>query len=68
MEDLKLVDKTEKERQNLVTRVKIFSDTYIRNLGFMVVQTSYSTRKVIHSRNLILDISRKIQQLDQIKT
>lgn len=69
MDDLKLIDKTEKELQKRVKRFKFFSGNMQKELRFDGC-TNIVLKKgnVIYSRNLIFDNNRKIQQLEQIKT
>jgi hypothetical protein len=69
MDDLKLIDKTEKKLQKQVKSVKLFIDNMQKEFGFDVcANIVFKKGQVIHWRNLILGINRKIQQLEQIKT
>jgi hypothetical protein len=69
IDDLKLIDKTEKEFQKQVKRVKHFSGNMQKEFGFDgYANIVLKKGKVIHSRNLIFNKNRKTQQLEQIKT
>jgi hypothetical protein len=69
MDDLKMVDITERELQKQVNRVKLFSGNMQKKFGFDgCANIVLKKGKVIHSWNLIFDNNRKIQQLEQIKT
>jgi len=69
MDDLKLIDKTEKELQKQAKRSKLFSGNMQKEFGFDAwAKIVLKKGKVIHSRNLTFDNNRKIQQLEQIKT
>jgi threonyl-tRNA synthetase len=68
MDDLKLIAKSEEELQKQVQTVKTFSDDIHKEFGLeKFAKTTFKRDKLIHSQNLVIDINREIQELDQDK-
>jgi hypothetical protein len=68
MDDLKLIAKSEEELQKQIQTVKRFSDDI--NMGFGLdkcAKISFQRGKLTHSQNLVIDINREIQELEQGK-
>jgi hypothetical protein len=69
MDDLKLIAKSEEELQRQIQTVKIFSEDIHMEFGLeKCVKITYKRGKLIHSQNLVIDINREIQELEQGKT
>jgi len=69
MDDLKLIAKSEEELQKQVQTVKIFSDDIHMEFGLQkCAKISFKRGKLIQSQNLVIDINREIQELEQRKT
>jgi hypothetical protein len=69
MDDLKLIAKSEEELQKQVQTVKTFS--YDIHMEFELEKCTKITFKngtLIHLQNLVIDINREIQELEQGKT
>ena len=69
MDDLKLIAKTEEELQKQIQTVKTFSDDIHMEFGpEKCAKIAFKRGKLVHSQNLVIDINREIQQLEQGKT
>jgi hypothetical protein len=69
MDDLKLIAKPEEELRKLIQTVKTFSDDIHMDFGLEeCAKITFKKGKLIHSQNLIIDINREIQKLEQGKT
>jgi len=65
MDDLKLIAKSEEELQ----KVKIFSDDIHMEFGLeKCAKIAFKRGKLVHSQNLVIDINREMQGLEQGKT
>lgn len=65
----KLVSEAVKELQKQLQTVKIFSDdVYMEFVRDNCAKIVHKKGKLVHSQNLLLDISREIQQLERGKT
>ena len=68
MDDLKLITKSEEELQKQVQTVKILSDDIHMEFGLeKCAKITFKKGKLIHSQNLVIDINREIQELEQGK-
>src|SRR5215469_1553793 len=65
MDDLKLIAKSEEELRKQIQTVKTFSDDIHMDFG---LEKCAKKGKIIHSQNLVIDINREIQELEQGKT
>jgi len=69
VDDLKLIAKSEEELQKQIQRVKTFSDDIHMELGLEIcAKIALKRGKLVHSRNLVIDINREIQELQKGKT
>ena len=69
MDNLKLTGKTEEEFTQQMQTVRNFSDDIHMEFGLdKFVKTVLKKGKLVHSQNLIPDIGREIQELEQGKT
>jgi len=69
MDDLKLIAKSEEELQNQIQIVKTFSDDIHLEFGLeKCAKIAFTRGKLVHSQNLVIDINREIQELEQGKT
>jgi hypothetical protein len=69
MDDLNLIGKSEEELQKQKQTVKTFSDDIHMEFGLeKCAKTAFKRSKLVHSQNLVIDINREIQQLEQGKT
>jgi hypothetical protein len=69
MNDLKLIAKSEEELRKPIQTVKTFSDDIRMDFGLeKCAKITFKKRKIIHSQNLMIDIDREIQELEQGKT
>jgi hypothetical protein len=68
MDDLKLIAKSEEELRKQVQTVKTFGNDIHMEFGLeKCVKISFKKRKLNHSQNLVSDINREIQELEQGK-
>jgi hypothetical protein len=68
MDDLKLIAKSEKELQKQIQIVKTFSDDIHMEFGLeKCAKITFKRGKLIYSQNLVIDINRDIQELEQGK-
>jgi hypothetical protein len=68
MDDLKLTAKSEEEIRKQIQTVKIFSDDIYMEFGLeKCAKITFKKGKLIHSQNLVIDINREIQELEQGK-
>jgi hypothetical protein len=68
MDDLKLIAKSQKEIQKQIQTVKTFSDDIHTECGLeKCAKITFKIGKQNHSQNLVIDINRKIQELEQGK-
>jgi len=69
MDDLKLIAKSEKELQKQIPTVKNFNDDIHTESGLeKCAKIAFKRGKLVHSQNLVTDINREIQELEQGKT
>src|SRR5215469_15712677 len=69
MDDLKLIAKSEEELRKQIQTVKTFSDDIHMEFGLeKCAKITFKKGKLIHSQNLVIDINREIQELEQGKT
>jgi hypothetical protein len=69
MDDLKLIAKSEEELRKQVQTVKTFSDDIYMEFGLeKCAKITFKKGKLIHLQNLVVDINREIQELEQGKT
>jgi len=69
MDDLKLIAKSEEELQKQIQTVKMFSDDIHVEFGLdKCAKITFKRGKLTHSQNLLNDINREIQGLEQGKT
>jgi hypothetical protein len=69
MDDLKLIAKSEKELQKQIQTVKSFSEDIRMDLGLdKCAKITFKRGKQTYSQNLVIDINREIQELEQEKT
>jgi len=68
MDDLKLIAKSEEELHKQIQIVKIFSDYIHREFGLeKCAKIAFKRGKLVHSQNLVIDINREIQEIEQGK-
>jgi hypothetical protein len=68
MDDLKLIAKSEEELQKQIQTVKTFSDDIHMDFGLeKCAKITFKKGKLIHLQNLVIDINRGIQELEQGK-
>jgi hypothetical protein len=69
MDDLKLIAKSEEEIQKQIQTVKNFSDDIHMEFGLdKCAKITFKRGKLTHSQNLVIDINRKLQELERGKT
>jgi len=69
MNDLKFIAKSEEELQKQIQTVKIFSDDIHMEFGLeKCAKIAFKRGKLVQSQNLVIDINREIQELEQGKT
>jgi hypothetical protein len=69
MDDLKLIAKSEEELRKRVYTVKTFSDDIHMDFGLeKCAKITFKKGKLIHLQNLVIDMNRDIQELEQGKT
>jgi len=69
MDYLKLIAKSEEEIRKQIQAVKTFSDHIHMVFGLeKCAKITFKKGKLIHSQNLVIDINREIQALEQGKT
>ena len=69
MDDLKLIAKSEEELRKQIQRVKSFSDGIHRGFGLAKSsKITFKKGKLVQLQNLVMDINREIQELEQGKT
>jgi len=68
MDDLKLIAKSEDELQKQIQTVKNFSDDINMEFGpEKCAKVAFKRDKLVHSQNLVIDINRETQELEQGK-
>jgi hypothetical protein len=66
MDDLKLLHKSEEELQKQIQTVTTFSDDICMEFGLdKCAKIVFKKGKLVHSQNLVVDINREIQELEQ---
>jgi hypothetical protein len=69
MDDLKWIAKSEKECQKQIQTVKTFSDDICMEFALeKCAKIAFKRAKLVHLQNLVIDINREIQELEQGKT
>ena len=69
MDDLNLIAKSEEELQKQIKTLKIFSDDIYMEFGLeKCAKIVFKRGELVHSQNLVIDINREIQELEQGKT
>ena len=69
MDDLKLIAKSEEELQKQIQTLKTFSDDIHMEYGLeKCAKIAFKRGKLVHSQNLVIDINREIQELEQGNT
>ena len=69
MDDLKLIAKSEEEIQKQIQTVKTFSDVIHMEFGLeKCAKIAFKRGKLVHSQNLVININREIQELEQGKS
>jgi len=69
MDDLKLIAKSEEDFRKQIQTIKTFSDDIHMDFGLeKCAKITFKKGKLIHSQNLVIDINREIQELEQGKT
>ena len=69
MDDLKLIVKSEEELQKQIQTVKNFNDDIHMEFGLeKCAKIAFKRGKLFHSQNLVIDINREVQELEQGKT
>src|SRR5215469_2302043 len=69
MDDLKVIAKSEEELRKQIQTVKTFSDDIHMDFGLeKCAKITFKKGKLTHSQNLVIDINREIQELEQGKT
>jgi threonyl-tRNA synthetase len=69
MDDLKLIAKSEEGLQKQIQRVTTFSDDIHMDFGLdKYAKITFKSGKLTYSQNLLIDINREIQELEQGKT
>ena len=68
MDDMKLTAKSEEEIRKRIQTIKTFSDDIHIDFGLeKCAKITFKKGKLIHSKNLVIDINREIQELEQGK-
>ena len=68
-DDLKLIAKSEEQLQKPIQTLKTFSDDINTEFGLEnCAKISFKRGNLVHSQNLVIDINREIQELEQRKT
>ena len=68
-DDLKLLAESEEELQKHIQTVNNFSDDIDMEFGLeKCVKIAFKRGKLVHSQNLVIDINRVIQELEEGKT
>jgi RNase P/RNase MRP subunit p30 len=66
MDDLKLIAKSEEELQKQIQIFKTFTDDIHVEFGLeKCAKIAFKRGKLVHSQNLVIDINREIQELEQ---
>ena len=66
---MKLIAKSQEELQKQTQTVKNFSDDIHMEFGIeKSANTAFKRGKLVHSQNIVIDIKREIQELEQGKT
>jgi len=69
MDDFKLIAKSEEELRKQIQAAKTFSDDIHMDFGLeKCAKIAFKKGTLIHSQNLVIDINREIQELEQGKT
>jgi hypothetical protein len=69
MDDFKLIAKSEEQLRKQIQRVKTFSDDIHMDFGLeKCAKITFKKGTLTHSQNLVIDINREIQELEQGKT
>jgi len=69
VDDLKLIAKSEEELRKQIQTVKSFSDDIHVEFGLeKCAKIAYRRGKVAHSQNLVININREIQEVEEGKT
>ena len=69
MDDLKLIAKSDEELQKQIQTVKTFSNDIHMDFGLeKCAEITFKKGKLIHSQNLVIDVNREIQELEQGKS
>jgi hypothetical protein len=69
MDDLKLIGKSEEELQKQIQTVKTFSDDIHMEFGLeKCAKIAFKRGKLAQLQNLVIDINREMQELEQRKT
>jgi len=64
-----LIAKSEEEPQKQIQTVKTFSDDIHMEFGLeKCAKIAFKKGKLVHSQNLVIDINREVQELEQGKT
>jgi len=65
---LKLIAKSDEELQKQIQTVKTFSDDIHVEVGLeKCAKIAFKRSKLFHSQNLVIDINRELQELEQGK-
>jgi hypothetical protein len=68
VDDLKLIAKSQEELQKQIQTVENFSNDIHMEFGHeKCTNSTFKRGKLIHSQNLVIDINREIQELEQGK-
>jgi hypothetical protein len=68
MDDLKLIVKSEEELQKQIQTVKTFNDVIRMDFGLdNCAKITFKKGKLTDSQNLLIDINREIQELEEQK-
>jgi len=69
MDDMKLIAKSEEELQKQIQTVKTFSDDIHMEFGLEKrAKIAFRRDEPVHSQNLVININREIQELEEGKT
>jgi len=69
MDDLKLIGKSERDLQKQIHIVKTFHNDIHMEFGLeKCAKIAFKRGKLVHSQNLVIDINREMQELEQGKT
>jgi len=69
MGDLKLIAASDEEFQKQIQTVKTFSDDIRMEFGLEnCAKIAFKRGKLVHWQNLVININREIQELEQYKT